>query len=234
MKYLLSLILFISSLASAEVRVAIIDTGLDLNDRRFKSVLCQSGHEDFTGQGIMDVNGHGTHIAGLIRSYAGPSGYCLIIVKFYNDKASNSANKNASAEAFKYLKTLKPDVVNYSAGGPGESYPEKFIIESLLYTKFIVAAGNEGENIDKEPYYPASYNLDNIIPVGALDSEGKHRLSSSNYGSRVAFEIGENVLSTSPLSFCPTKSECFGYMSGSSISTAIHTGKIINSLLNSR
>jgi subtilisin family serine protease len=47
---------------------------------------------------------------------------------------------------------------------------------------FVAACGNDGRDIDATPYYPASYNLDNIVSVGfttrndALDSR-------SNYGA---------------------------------------------------
>ncbi|MCW5934975.1 MAG: S8 family serine peptidase, partial [Fimbriimonadia bacterium] len=47
---------------------------------------------------------------------------------------------------------------------------------------FVAAAGNNNRNIDSSPFYPASYNLDNIISVAAVDNNFA-RASFSNYGA---------------------------------------------------
>jgi hypothetical protein len=54
------------------VRVAVIDTGLNLKDSRFTH-LCKDGHYDLSDTSIEDTEGHGTHIASLIQKYAGDS-----------------------------------------------------------------------------------------------------------------------------------------------------------------
>jgi hypothetical protein len=83
---------------SHKIVVAVVDTGLDpelMND----SSICPDGHKDFTGQGLQDINGHGTHISYLIDQYAKnfillkdgdssklksiKSNYCQIILKYY-------------------------------------------------------------------------------------------------------------------------------------------------------
>lgn len=46
---------------------------------------------------------------------------------------------------------------------------------------FIAAAGNDASNMDATPSYPASFNLDNIISVGAVD-QNDAIASFSNYG----------------------------------------------------
>ena len=58
--------LAILTASTLPLRVAVIDTGLDLSDKRFSSRLCKEGHEDFTHTTIEDKSGHGTHVVGLI------------------------------------------------------------------------------------------------------------------------------------------------------------------------
>ena len=47
---------------------------------------------------------------------------------------------------------------------------------------FVAAAGNDNNNNDVNPLYPASYNLDNIIAVAATDRTD-NRAFFSNYGA---------------------------------------------------
>ena len=70
--------------ACEQIKIAIIDTGLDLSDPRFAGHICNKGHRNFIldNDNTEDNNGHGTHIAGLIRSNAGEGNYCFLIYKF--------------------------------------------------------------------------------------------------------------------------------------------------------
>ena len=45
------------------VRIAVLDTGLDLEHPDFAGRIADTA--DFTGEGVEDVNGHGTHVAGV-------------------------------------------------------------------------------------------------------------------------------------------------------------------------
>lgn len=215
MKTLLVFFLFaLNVLAQEPLRVVVMDTGLDLNDPRFSKVLCPTGHKDTTETGIKDHEGHGTHIAGIIKKIAGNSGYCLIIVKFYE-----SPKNQHYMEAFKYAVSLNPDVINISGGGTERFDSEEILIRYHSNIKFIVAAGNNGQNNEKEPYYPGSYQFLNVEAVGNLDSNGI-RVPSSNYGPTVkTWRNGVEVVSTLP--------NGYGRMTGTSQSTAIRTGEYI-------
>lgn len=211
--------------AKEPIRVGVIDTGLDLSDPRFSGVLCSSGHKDYTGDGMEDTHGHGTHVAGLIMKYAGLSGYCLVILKYYSNKKSDMENMWAESQAIYDSVQMKLTIVNYSGGGSSPSMYEREIIDKSSEVTFIVAAGNNGRNLMEEPFYPASYGLPNIIVVGALNKEGIDRYKNSNYGPVVnAWEIGEDVVSTYP-------NGKRVMLSGTSMATAIHTGKIIRGML---
>lgn len=206
-----------SSYAAGPIRVAIVDTGLDLKDPRFSAHLCPEGHTDFTGEGIQDLHSHGTHVAGIIVKYAGKANYCLIILKYFlGDAKDGIRSRRALAKAVE----LEVDVVNMSGGG-AEGHPdEAALLGRSSATTFIVAAGNGGVNIDHPPgYYPASYNFSNVVTVGSIGTDGK-KSYFSNYGNTVdTWELGESIYSTIPGGY--------GYMSGSSMATAAATGRYI-------
>lgn len=213
------------------IKVAVIDTGLDINDKRFKGKICE-GSKDFTHTELKDTHGHGTHVAGAIVKYAGDkANYCLLILKYYSPIASGPVNFQRSLEAMKYAEEQRVNIVNYSAGGPEREPEEREVIERMRWALFIVAAGNDGvdantgrsptstvNNSDKT-YYPAAYGLPNVIPVGSLDAKGV-RLPSSNFGPAVkVWELG-TYESTLP-------NGRTGVMTGTSQATAVFTGKVI-------
>jgi subtilisin family serine protease len=83
---------------------------------------------------------------------------------------------------------------------------------------FIAAAGNERSNSDQQKYYPANYDLDNIISVTAINPQ-LQVLSSSNYGVHSVHVAapGEEIYSTLP-------GNSFGTLTGTSQATAFATG----------
>lgn len=219
--------LFVALLAwkcYGELKVAVIDTGLNLGDARFAPHLCPTGHQDFTGTGLLDLDGHGTHIVGLITKNASvPSGYCIVILKYFSDQLSSKATQEAFVSALQEAVRQGVNIINMSGGGLELDERELLIMERAgAKTLLIGAAGNEGE---KRRAYPGCMGLANTRCVGALDEDYK-RASFSNYGPWVdVWQPGVNILSTLP-------HDRMGYMSGTSMSTAIETGKEINRRLN--
>ncbi len=53
-----------SAFTGAGVRVAVLDTGIDVTHPAFRGVALTT--QDFSGDGIQDANGHGTHCAGTV------------------------------------------------------------------------------------------------------------------------------------------------------------------------
>lgn len=206
----------------APIRVTIIDSGLDLKDPRFKNVLCKTGHKDFTHLGLSDTMGHGTHVAGLIKQYAGTSGYCLVIYKVF-DPSLPTIKINLTAALREVAKSTT--IVNFSGGGSERSEAEFRAVFELSHrgTVLVFAAGNDGQDLNVAPYYPASYDLGSVV-VGCL---GKNGFPSriSNYGSKITqWEFGTNIRSTFP-------NGKYEILSGTSMSTAITTGKIVHRML---
>lgn len=210
-------------------RVAIVDTGLALNDPRFAARLCESGHKDFTGKGLADFHGHGTHVAGLIVANAGDAEYCLIILKYYTDDAIGAVNLRRERAAFRWAIEQGAVIVNFSGGGPEFDEDEYLTLRDNPQTTFVVAAGNEGKDLDVrgQEYFPASYKLPNVFAVGSLDAAGS-RAFTSGWGSRVRYwERGDVVMSTLP-------GGKTGEMSGTSMATAVATGKLVAGTLKPR
>lgn len=202
-------------------RVGVIDTGLDINDPRLSKDLCPYGHKDFTGEGLKDYMGHGTHVVGLIEKYAQNSDYCIIVFKYYSKYMSVTDTVKAYRSALKAAIDMNVKVINYSGGGSQIDWQEMILIKTNPQITFIVSAGNQGRDLEKYPFYPASYDFKNLVSVGALDEIEEHRAVFSNFGSGIkAWETGQNVLSTLP-------GTDMGYMSGTSQATALETGKWI-------
>jgi len=174
-----------------------------------------------------DDHGHGTHVAGIIGAVKGNgigiSGICpnvsLMILKYYSQAASGQDNLNNTVKAFRYAIANGAHIINYSGGGAEFSQAEHdAILEAQAKGILVVAAGgNERQNADLHPYYPASYGLSNIIAVAAL-TPLKKLVDSSNYGMKIDLAApGQNIYSTLP------KGQ-YGYMTGTSQATAVVTG----------
>lgn len=199
-----------------QATVVVLDSGLDLHDPRFTATLCKTGHYDATNTGIQDTVGHGTHVAGLIKQYAGNANYCLIIVKYY--AGSSTKTMDWYLDALSYIRELAPKIVNISGGGSHTTFVEAEVIAALFSTLFIVAAGNSNKPVSE--FYPAALSLyyPNIMAVGALD--GGNKAQMSNYGPNLVWEPGVNIVSTLP-------NGAYGAKSGTSMACAIHTGKML-------
>lgn len=214
------------------LRVAIIDTGLDVNDPRFSNRLCETGSKNFVSTETMnDLMGHGTHVAGLIKKNAKDANYCLLIFKFYENDAQGSLTINRMTAAIQEAVKQHADVINISAGGPQFSEDEYLLIKNNPQIAFVVAAGNDGRNVDipGNEYYPASYWLKNEFVVANMD-DNRNRAVTSNWGKKVKWQYGENVLSTLPCAFVNGEVICEGRMSGTSMATAIYSGKLVDSI----
>lgn len=189
------------------IKVAVIDTGLEY-EYMDQTPLCESGHKDFTKEGMKDIHGHGTNVVGLIVKNASVTNYCIILLKAYGFKKGNSA---FMTQALEHAYNVGANVINVSGGGSGFQIGEYQIVKKILDKKItlIVAAGNESMNLDaKCDYYPACYDP-RIYVIG-----NSSRLS--NKGKVVDLVINGNNQSA------------YGHtLSGTSQSTAIFTGEML-------
>ncbi|MCO5296648.1 MAG: S8 family serine peptidase [Fimbriimonadaceae bacterium] len=160
----------------------------------------------------MDLNGHGTHVAGIVgaeeggteplQGIVGMMWQCQLMPLRCFD-ANGSGLMSDAALALQYAVNKGVKVSNNSYG-----YSSGTIIQTLYDViqasqtaghLFVAAAGNEGSNNDKgkKRHYPASFDLDNIISVAATDMNDQMP-SWSNYGASTVDvgAPGDYILST--------------------------------------
>lgn len=177
---------------------------------------------------LNDNHGHGTHIAGIIGAEGG-NGYgisgvspkvSLMILKYFEPNSSAGENLKNTVKAIHYAVEKKANIINYSGGGIEPSAEEKAALKKAEQAGILVvaAAGNERSDSDIHHYYPADYDLDNIVSVTAIDKT-ENVLSSSNYGEETVdiAAPGFNIISTLP-------DGKFGHMTGTSQATAFVSG----------
>ncbi len=198
--------------------------GIDDDDNGFVDDLHGWNFVTNTPQ-VEDTIGHGTHITGIIKNSA-EKNIKLMILKYFDPAASDAQNINNTVRALNYAINMKVKIINYSGGGSTPN-PAEFAALKRAESNNIVlvaAAGNNNNDTNQLSYYPANYGLKNIISVAATNQSGE-LVKFSNYGSeRIDIAApGERIFSTLP-------GHKYGYMSGTSQSTAFVTGSIARQL----
>lgn len=164
---------------------------------------------DFAGNkgDSTDDNSHGTHCAGTIGA-KGNDGRGLVGVNWdvsmmgvkFLDKQGRGSLANA-IKAIDYARKMGARIMSNSWGGGGASELLKTAIQEAANAGilFVAAAGNDANDNDAMPSYPASYDVDNVISVAAIDNRGT-LASFSNYGAKSVHVAapGVNIVSTVP------------------------------------
>lgn len=159
-----------------------------------------------------DFDGHGTHTAGTIAAIGDNGigirgiapGVRIMPLKIFSDNGGG-AGSGVISEAIRYAADNGARISNNSYGASygadGDTISSAIAYAANRDHLFIAAAGNEGRLIDQGPErsYPAVYNIDQIISVGAGDS-ARRRAAFSNFGvaSVDVFAPGVGILSTVP------------------------------------
>jgi len=176
----------------------------------------------------LDDHGHGTHVTGVIAATGGNGVGVIGVSKTARIMALKFLDANGSgttadaASAIQYATDMGAKISNNSWGGSAYSQVVNDAIsaanaEGIL---FIAAAGNEGTSNDILPFYPAGYDVVNIITVAATDHHDQ-LASFSNYGpSSVDLAApGVDIFSTTP-------GNTYSDMSGTSMAAPYVSGTI--------
>ena len=220
-----------------KVIVAVIDTGIDATHPDLKDNLWHKPGTDEYGwdfvtdkKNPVDVNGHGSHIAGIIgatgNGHHGVIGVAphvsIMPLRYFADENTQTDTVANTVKAVDYAIANGARIINYSSEGKGFNVAEYRALEraSKKGILVVVAAGNSGENNDTadSPTYPASYDLPNIIAVAATNIHNEV-LPISNYGATKVHVAapGESIFSTMPKGR-------YGYNTGTSQATAFVSG----------
>jgi subtilisin family serine protease len=170
------------------VRVAVIDSGVDLGHPELKSRIV--AHRSFVGGTVADTLGHGTFVAGEIAAIAdnttGIAGLApparLVVAKVVRD--DGTIPPGAEARAIRWAVQQRARVINLSLGSTrdpsdpsvdGFSRVEQRAIEfAVRQGALVVAAVGNGNDAPQKPWpwasYPAAFP--HVLGVGAYGRSG--------------------------------------------------------------
>ncbi|MDI6856328.1 MAG: S8 family serine peptidase [Candidatus Thermoplasmatota archaeon] len=224
----------------ANVTIAIIDTGINLQHDDLKSMNLVAWRDFVNGkEQPYDDNGHGTHIAGILAANGKIKGIAhqakFIIVKSL--KGDGSGDDGIVANAIEFCidpdgdgnLTDGADVICLSLGGKDlpklSSASERACQKALDRGVFVVAAAG---NNPKEPDIATPGTVELVISVGAIDSN-KKIADFSQDGNR-AFNFKRDNPNKKPELVAPgveilsTWGEWYAYCNGTSQSAPFVAG----------
>ena len=207
------------------VRVAVIDSGIDLNHPELKGRIV--AWRSFVGGSVQDTLGHGTFVAGEIAAIAdngaGIAGIApparLIVAKVVRD--DGSIPPRAEARAIRWAVRSGARVINLSFGSirdPGDpsrdgfSYPERRAIQlAVRRGVLVVAAAGNGNEAPQKPWPYASYPaaFPHVLGVAAYGRSGGVPNFSNRDGQYVDLAApGMDMLSLLPRSLTQRFTSC--------------------------
>ncbi|MBS2035772.1 S8 family serine peptidase [bacterium] len=189
--------------------VAVVDTGVDYQHTNLKENIWtnpQDGSHGFNAingsHDPMDDDEHGTHCSGTIAAQGQQGVYGInwqaqvMPVKFLD---SNGSGK--TSDAIKGLAFAAEQGARITSNSWGGTSFNPALRDALANSPclHIFAAGNDNSDNDAIPYYPAGYDLPNLIAVAASDRRDQRGMFS-NYGAESVHLAapGVDIYSTVP------------------------------------
>lgn len=225
------------------VIVAVIDSGVDYDHEDLQANMWvnpgeipDNGLDDDMNGFVDDVHGydfrnndgdpmddhkHGTHVAGTIGAVGnnaiGVAGVNwtakIMAVKFLSSSASGTLADAVAGIDYAVANGAK--ILNNSWGSStfNAALLDAIYSSDEMGVLFFAAAGNQGRDTDPSPFYPASYDVHNIISMAAV-TRFDDLWSSSNYGATTVDlgAPGVSIWSTIP-------GDSYGFISGTSMAT---------------
>ena len=200
-----------SSTGSAAVRLAVADTGIDLDHPELAFPLPGGGPRieravDVTGdtdRTARDRVGHGTAVAGVMAARTGDGAHfdslgiagvcggdgranpgCRLVPIKITSGISTGASSFDIARAILYAAETGARAMNLSFAGSGPSRLERLALHHALTHGCVVvaASGNRGASAGEAPQYPAAYAAEGLcVQVGASDRDDR-RAGFSSHG----------------------------------------------------
>ena len=205
----------------AGVKVAVLDTGVDLDHPDLSKNILPGYNFVNEKKEPWDDNNHGTHVAGIIAAenneigMVGVAPEAKIIPVKVLDRNGNGSLVNVAKGIRWAADVANADLICMSLGSPNPTQEVRKAIQHALSKKVVcfVAAGNAG--VTKQIYYPANYP--ETIAIGSID-ENLSRSSFSNTGDNLDFMApGGRIFSTVP-------NDWYAVLSGTSMAAPFATG----------
>lgn len=204
------------------------DDGIDNDNNGFDDDYYGWNSNNYNGD-LTDEVGHGTHCAGIIAAngtdnvwgVTGKSNVKIMPVKVFADKKSKLMEPTASSfsliRGIMYAVKNGASICSMSLGMPeSDEELEECIRSSKML--FVCAAGNESDNLEEFPMYPACYHYSNVITVGNIMCDGTLHDSSSYSKKYVDVAApGTDIYSTVP-------NGKYAYYTGTSMATPYVAG----------
>jgi len=216
----------------AGVRIAIIDTGIDLaNPDLATQVAGGIGYTTADPAAYGDDNGHGSHVAGVAAAIANNGigiagtapGARLLVVKALN--AQGAGTESAVADGVRWAADNGANVISMSfATTDPRGVTVDPMGEAIAYARsrgclLVAAAGNTGAS---QRVWPAAY--EGVIGVGATDALDRHAgFSSSGLRADGASTVVLSAPGTHILSYY-RPSGTLAWLDGTSMSTPFVSG----------
>lgn len=162
--------------SQTKITVAIVDTGIDLKQIKFKLAAIRGFNVHNPNKPPQDDNGHGTQIASIIY-FLEPR---IKIMPIKAIPKSGVATKQELAQGIITAVNRGAKIINISAGVISS---DTDLEQAVRYAEekgvvIVAAAGGNGAGIE----YPAAYPT--VLAVGGVDRNNE-RLSNSNAGSEL-------------------------------------------------
>jgi subtilisin family serine protease len=138
----------------------------------------------------MDDHGHGTHVAGTISAVTNNATGVAGVTWQAQIMALKFLDSNGSGTVFNAIRAIEygigkgAHIMNNSwgGGGPSQALRDAIAAADAQGILFVAAAGNANNDNDQTPFYPASYDVANVLAVMASD-QGDDKAGFSNFGA---------------------------------------------------
>lgn len=219
----------------AQVVVAVLDTGLQLDHPQLLGRLAPTRYDfvdddavpdenfpylDRNRDGIVDESaGHGTHVAALV-SLTAPQAQIMPLRVL---DANGRGNVFVIAEAISYAAEQGAQIINLSLGSRTQSRVLREVIAAVVAQHDVLIVAAAGNLNSLEPVFPAAH--DEVLAVTAVN-QSLARADFANYGAWVDVAApGDEIYSAFPLN-------SYTYWSGTSMAAPFVAGQA--ALLESR
>jgi subtilisin family serine protease len=219
------------------VKIAIIDSGIDLNHPDLKARLITGRNIIRPSQKPMDDNGHGTHVAGIAAATAGngigvvgiaPNCSLMPIKALENGRGTDID----IAEAIVWAADNDADVINISIGLYTKSKALERAVKYAIGKNVVVVSSSGNDSKNSKIHLPSM--IKGVIEVSATrvyltSSKVYEKFADfSNYGQQVSVAApGDEILSTMPTYKVELTKEAglkYGIMSGTSMASPMVAG----------